>query len=134
MNPIEFLRTLYWGDRYCKEFTVDTANKTVKLQVNCISRIRDKSGEWNFYVDEDVYNAILVFTDVEKITVNQPNLFPNDQIYDVYAKTEHNGYYKFVIETSHVSDRNETIDLKLELIGRTVYLIDPRCPQNFITE
>lgn len=66
MNAIDFLKTLYFGDRYCTKFLLDSTNNKVELHVNQISRIRDKSGEWNYYTDEDIENGVLVFTGIKK--------------------------------------------------------------------
>ena len=48
MNAIDFLKTVYFGDRYCTKLLLDSTNNKVELHINQISRIRDKSGEWNY--------------------------------------------------------------------------------------
>ena len=127
MNAIDFLKTLYFGDRYCTKLLLDSANNKVELHVNQVSRIRDKSGEWNYYTDEDIENGILVFTDIKKVFLDESGLLPNDQIYDVYAN-EHDGVYEFVIETSYVDASALTHDLTIRIIGEGVYLLDPTKP------
>lgn len=133
MEPIEFLKTIYLGDRYCKNFIINSDKKQVELYVNCISRIRDKSGEWNYYTDEDIDDGILVITGVEKVILDKSGILPNDQLYDVYAEKTNNNY-KFIIETSNVDDKNNTIDLIIEIIGTGVHLLDPNKPFDLITK
>jgi hypothetical protein len=51
--------------------------------VDCISRIRSKSGTWDFYTDEDIRDGFLVFTDVLTLELNGENGIPNDAINSV---------------------------------------------------
>lgn len=134
MNPIEFLKTIYFGDRYCTKLVTDSKKKQVELHVNTISRIRDKSGEWNCYFDEDIDNGAVVITGVKKMTFDESGLLPNDQIYDVYASEIGEGIYEFSIETSHVDEKGLTTDLIFRVMGESVYLLDPKQPNIMITE
>lgn len=127
MNAIDFLKTVYFGDRYCTKLSLDSTNNQVELHINQISRIRDKSGEWNYYLDEDIENGVLVFTGIKEVFLDKSGLMPNDQIYDVHAN-EQNGIYEFVIETSHVDVSALTHDLTIRIIGEGVYLLDPTKP------
>ena len=43
-NPAAFLGTFYLGDRACKGLTIDSWGMGFLLQVDCISRIRSRSG------------------------------------------------------------------------------------------
>lgn len=134
MNPIEFLKTLYFGDRYCTKLITDNEKNKVELYVNTISRIRDKSGEWNCYFDEDIDDGGLIITRVKKIIFDKSGLLPNDQIYDIYASKIGEGIYEFSIETSHVDKKGVTTDLILKVIGEGIYLLDPKQPNVMITE
>lgn len=42
MNTIDFLKTLYFGDRYCVDFNIDNKKKEIRMRVNCISRTRSE--------------------------------------------------------------------------------------------
>jgi hypothetical protein len=54
MKPEEFVKTIYLGDRACKKIVIDGWDELLKIQVNEISRIRDVSGQWNYYNDENM--------------------------------------------------------------------------------
>ena len=58
MTPIEFVKTIYLGDRGCESVLVDALNNTVKLKIDCISRVRSPTGFWSYYNDEDCYLLI----------------------------------------------------------------------------
>ena len=49
MDAIEFLHSIYLGDRGITGFEVNSRNKCVKIHIDLISRIRSKDGNWNFY-------------------------------------------------------------------------------------
>ena len=125
LNPIEFLKTIYYGDRYCTAFVVDEINKIIEIHINLISRIRNKSGHWNYYSDEDIENGILVITNVKEVCMDKSGLMPNDQIYDIYAKQVDEKNYEFTIETSYIDEDARTHDLFIKVIGQGVYITDP---------
>jgi hypothetical protein len=134
MNPIEFLKTLYLGDRYCSKIVVNSLKKEIEIYVNIISRIRDESGQWNFYSKEDIENGAIVFTNVSKIYFDQCGIIPNDEIYNINAIETLDGLYEFTIETSNVNEDAKTTDLKIKLIAENIYLINPSNPGVKITE
>ncbi|KKQ49982.1 MAG: hypothetical protein US69_C0001G0010 [candidate division TM6 bacterium GW2011_GWF2_38_10] len=128
MNTIDFLKTLYLGDRYCTKMVINGIDNNFEIHINCISRIRDILGKWNFYTTEDIENGIIVIDGVKKIIFDQSGLLPNDEIYDIYAKQISHNLYEFTIEASHVDDNSMTHDLTIKVIGESVYLIDPKKP------
>ncbi len=134
MNPVEFLKTIYLGDRFCIKTVVDGFNNQFEFHVNQISRIRDASGEWNYYTDEDIENGTIVITDVKKVIFDGSGLIPNDQIYDVYANKIDDTVYEFTFETSHVDEKAMTHDITIRVVGESAYLLDPAKPDNRITE
>lgn len=134
MNPIQFLKSIYLGDRYCINLHVDNEEKQVKLHVNSISRIRDKSGEWNYYYDEDIEDGVIVINGVKKVIFDKSGLLPNDQIYDFHARKIDNDVYEFTIETSYVDEYAITADLIFTVVGEEVYILDPSKPNIKITK
>jgi hypothetical protein len=99
MNVKSFLQTLYVGDRGCKSITFDGWNKSVRVQVDTISRIRSASGAWNYYTEEDIDDGLIVFTDVAACELSNHGQLPNDQLnaIDVISE-EDDGWY--VVELS----------------------------------
>ena len=75
MNPIEFLKTLYFGDRFCTKIVIDGCNNKFEFHVDAISRTRDATGQWNYYFDEDVENGIVVVSDIKKCILIVLGLF-----------------------------------------------------------
>jgi len=69
MNIEDFLRTIYLGDRACKAIEIDGWEKTVRIKVDCISRLQTGTEAWNYYTDEDVVDGFLVFREVERVQV-----------------------------------------------------------------
>src|SRR5438105_15836465 len=80
MTPRKFIRTLYLGDRACKAIVIDSWNTCVRVQVDCISRVRSTSGTWDYYIDEDINNGFLVFTGVLACELQNAGYLPNDSI------------------------------------------------------
>ena len=64
MLASEFLKTIYLGDRACKSVTIGGWGNRIVIQVDEISRVRDPSGQWNYYNDENIANGLLVFSEV----------------------------------------------------------------------
>ena len=63
-DPLKFLKTIYLGDRGVTGISMDSVRKTVKIHIDCISRVRGEN--WNYYMDEDLENASIVFTGCKK--------------------------------------------------------------------
>ena len=83
MNISQFIRTLYVGDRACKAIAIDSWSSTVRVQVSCVSRVRDPSGNWGFYTEEDIPDGLLVFTGVRALELVGDGHIPNDMINSV---------------------------------------------------
>src|SRR5882762_7611518 len=80
MNIEDFLRTIYLGDRACKAIEIDGWEKTVRIKVDCISRLQTGTEAWNYYTDEDVVDGFLVFREVERVTLENAGYLPNDEL------------------------------------------------------
>lgn len=132
MNPINFLETLYLGDRYCTKMIINSQGNLLEVHVNLISRVRDVSGEWNFYTDEDIENGIIVFFGLREIHFDQSGLIPNDELYNIKATKFSENVYEFIIETSNVSKNALTTDLMIKVLAEGVYLLDPNNPEKKI--
>jgi hypothetical protein len=88
MTPAAFLRTLYLGDRACKGVAIDAWNKVVRVQVNCISRVRSATGEWAFYTAEDITDGWIVFAEADRFELKNDGFIPNDYINDIAVVDE----------------------------------------------
>ncbi len=52
MNIPDFLKTIYLGDRACKSILLDGYENEVKIQIDCISRVRGET--WDYYNEENL--------------------------------------------------------------------------------
>ncbi len=132
MDAIDFLKTLYFGDRYCTRIILDGLKDNFELHINCISRVRDISGQWNFYNDENIENGIVVISGVKKIIFDESGLLPNDSIYNIYANKIDDKLYEFTIEANHGDEKLISHDLTIKVVGESVYLVDPKDPDKKI--
>ncbi len=135
MNPKDFLRTLYLGDRACKSILLDIWNHRIAIQVDRISRIRSESGNWEFYEDEDIDNGNIVFYNVLSFRFDPPGLIPNDLINslavsEVFGDSQINQplYYRFHFSIDSVDEIGNHSEVIVEIIAAHIYLEDPKHP------
>lgn len=107
MDPIEFVDSIYLGDRACKAIILDGWASEVKLQVDCISRVRGKT--WNFYRAEDLKDGFIVFENVSQVEWGASGHIPNDIIQSLTAKVDHTLQAKFVFQMEIASYDKKTL-------------------------
>lgn len=78
MDPDRFLKSIYLGDRACRSMLVDFWSGELKVQVDCISRVRSET--WDYYNDENLDDGFIVFEGVHKFSLDPEGLLPNDCI------------------------------------------------------
>jgi uncharacterized protein DUF6258 len=132
-NPVELAKSIYLGDRACKSIKLDGWNKRVSLEVDNISRVRDPSGNWNFYVSEDIKNGRIVFDGVTSCSISPQGLLPNDwiDIVSVEPVSEPTApltpktAYLFTISLGAVDETGAGQELTLKIVASAMYLEDP---------
>jgi hypothetical protein len=127
MTPSEFLKTIYLGDRACKAIRIESWRAEVAMEVDCISRIRDSSGRWQFDSTEDIADGRLVFTDVESVQFEPSGPLPNDFINELTAKVldETRGRWLFEASIGSVDESARTTEVIVRIVARDVHLEDP---------
>ena len=140
MNPIEFVKTLYFGDGYCTGFIVNQQKKRIEIHTNGIIRLRGKECEKKFQFNEFIDNGIVIIASVEKIIEDKSGLVFNDEIYNISVNELENSIYEFLIEGTHVY-QDESMpgyyhgryeQLEYKVLAREIYLIDPKQPDKKI--
>lgn len=133
MKATEFIKTIYLGDCFSKKVFYNERQKTFEIQMNNISRIRDASGFWNFYTDEDIENGIIVLSNVKRIIDDENGLVPMEDI-SLSAEFTGEGDVEFNIKGCFVDEKILPHDVTIKVIAETVYLVDPTKPNEKITE
>ena len=130
MTPIELAKTLYLGDRAVKALHIDGWERTVKIQIDVISRIRSKDGHWNFYTDEDIEDGFLVLTGVTFFTLAPPGAIPSDFVVDFqvidFTEGSFTGYQFKLVSADIEGLRKGQVEIVAYAEG--FYLEDPRFP------
>jgi hypothetical protein len=128
MKTSAFLKTIYLGDRACKGVDLDSWSKTVRVRVDCISRIRSASGTWDFYAAEDIKDGALVFGGVDTFVLTNDGRLPNDLINSVEVVEESGETARIRLSIDSVDAGARHHEVTLELRCTTLHLEDPARP------
>jgi hypothetical protein len=127
MHPRDFLRTIYLGDRACRNILIDGWNERFVLEVDLISRVRSASGAWEFYSDEDINCGRLVFSKLTEIRFTPEGFVPNDSINGIEVE-EVGGCLIFHIYIDSVDNSANHTEVHIEVNAAGLHLEDPSHP------
>lgn len=128
MDVSEFIRTLYLGDRACKSIVIDGWNATVKVHIDCVSRVRNPSGAWDYYTDEDIVDGVLVFEHVDLCELKNAGRLPNDSIDSIEVTEQGEGSVTVEISIGSVESDASHHETLLRIRCKTMYIEDPARP------
>jgi hypothetical protein len=132
VTPQQFLATIYLGDRACTGVTIDAVHKRVCLHVDLISRVRDPSGQWNYYPDEDIIDGTIVFSGASWVSFDPTGPIPNDFIDEITASAVdapgNGGKHSFEIWVGSVDEQRGPTMVKISIRADDIHLEDPRKP------
>jgi|SRR5579872_2696 len=131
MEPEAFLKTIYLGDRACKGLVLDSWEKKLKLLVDVVSRVRDESGQWNYYDGEDIEDGYVVFDGLREVRFDPSGPLPNDYINSISvrrAESDTDVLYEFSISISSVDAEGGSREVIVTAIASDVYIEDPQKP------
>lgn len=134
MNVVEFLKTVYVGDRACKSVLIDCWNSEVKIQVTCISRVR--SASWDCYTAEDLADGFIVFEGVKSVSLEPSGVIPNDTINDIQAELLPGDQPKYLIVMSvdAVDSNGDRTEVLIRIRADAMALEDHSRPGQKITQ
>ena len=119
MNAKEFVNSIYLGDRACKKVVIDSWNERCGIQVDCISRLKSGSDSWNYYIDEDIINGWLVFSELGSISILPNGPVPNDSI-DILEVRENGEIYEFDISIGSGDDKGNITDVRFKIKAKDI--------------
>ncbi|HEY6332895.1 MAG TPA: DUF6258 family protein, partial [Blastocatellia bacterium] len=125
---------IYLGDRGIKSILIDGWNSRVAITVTAISRVRDPSGRWNFYTDEDIEDGVIVFTGVSSFNLNPSGPIPNDFIEFVTCEEspqeqcQQPDSYEFRLLVGSVDDNAKSTQVSVVIVAQGLHLEDPKRP------
>jgi Family of unknown function (DUF6258) len=133
MNPIEFVKTIYLGDCYSKKVFYNKHQKSFEIQMNNISRIRDVSGLWNFYTDEDIENGMIILSNVKRVIDDEKGFIPMEDI-SISVECTEESEFEFTIKGCYIDEKILPHDVTIKVFATNIFLIDPTKPNHRIVE
>ena len=117
----EFLKSIYLGDRFCEKLEIK--DDKISFQINCISRVKKGTREWNYYSDEDIEHGCLVFDEVIEFISNSELVISEDIEIEVVEKKD--DIYSFIVYGCNVSDEAISTDIELQIKAKKFYIFNP---------
>jgi len=96
--------------------------------VDCISRVRSASGTWDYYVDEDVVDGVLVFSGVDVLELRNEAHMPNDSINSIEVVEQREGFAVVEISVDSVGPDASHHETFLRIRCKSMHIEDPARP------
>lgn len=119
----KLLGSLYLGDRFCENIIIKDGK--ILFQINCISRLKEGTKEWNYYSKEDIEHGYLVFDEVVDYNLSSEKSF-NDEIYEIKIVNKINGIYTFIVYGCNVSEDAVSTDIEMQIRAKEFYIFNPQ--------
>lgn len=134
-KPSEFIKTLYLGDRAWKQVIIDGWGSRLLIVIDKISRVRNPSGEWGFYSDEDIDDGLIVFEGLSSFQFSSQGFVPCDWI-EILSIEESGGEtnFKATVSLGAVDERGDSKEVILTVWAKSIHIEDPKRPGVKITE
>ena len=118
----EFIKSLYFGDRYCEKMEVHKGK--IIIQINCISRTEPGNNEWNYYTKDDISHGQLTFEDISFFEM-PPNMLINDEFYGIDLIEKNAEEYHFKVQGSHILDNGDYKEIVATIKCKNFYIFNP---------
>ncbi len=119
----KFLSSIYLRDRFCENLVI--RDDKILFQINCISRLKEGTEEWNYYSKEDIEHGYLVFDEVIDFSLSSEMTF-NDEIYEIKIIEKANETYTFIVYGCNVSEAAVSTDIEMQIRAKEFYIFNPQ--------
>jgi hypothetical protein len=104
---------------------IEIKDDKISFQINCISRLKEGTKEWNYYSDEDIEHGCLVFDEVVEFS-SSSELVINDEIYEIDVVEKKDDIYSFIVYGCNMSDEAISTDIELQIKAKKFYILNPQ--------